>query len=133
MKILGIGWVGTPTERVDEMAQFCENVLGLQRRAPMPGIESFDFPNGDIIEIVGPTIDMGELKGWNCPKTDFLVADVAEAREEMEEKGVEFIGPILASEEEGIAWTHFRAPDGQVYGLTSNNRHSLVRKGSDQS
>ena len=70
MKILGIGWVGTPTERVDEMAQFCENVLGLQRRAPMPGIESFDFPNGDIIEIVGPTIDMGELEGWNCPKTD---------------------------------------------------------------
>ena len=48
------------------------------------------------------------------PVVGFLVDDVAEAREEMEGRGVEFIGPVHAGDA-GASWSHFRGPEGKVY------------------
>ena len=91
-----------------------------------PGIEPFELPNGDVFEIVAPGV-VG-LPDWECPKIDFLVEDVAAARAEMEAKGVEFVRPIESTPEVGFVWTHFRAPDGHLYGLTSIEGHPGLKK-----
>jgi hypothetical protein len=48
---------------------------------------------------------------------EFLVDDVSEARAELSAAGVELLGPGGGTAKEG--WLHFRAPDGNVYGVTS--------------
>ena len=42
------------------------------------------------------------------------------ARREMEAKGVLFIGPVYRSSG-GYSWSHFFAPDGHVYEITSRS------------
>jgi len=44
-----------------------------------------------------------------------FVDDVRDAREVLEARGVEFVGPVHEWEPTGEAWSHFRAPDGNVY------------------
>lgn len=46
-----------------------------------------------------------------------LVEDVFAAVAELEAAGVELLGSPQGTAEEG--WLHFRAPDGNVYGVTS--------------
>ena len=48
----------------------------------------------------------------------FLVDNVEQARQELLSAGIELIGPLVKAEE-GYAWQHFRAPDGNVYELTT--------------
>ena len=122
MEIIGISWAGTRTEHFRKMARFCEEVMGLSPRPPEPGIEAFNLPNGDIFEIVNPAV--ADLDDWICPKIDFLVKDVQAARNEMEKKGVVFIGPIYTNPDDGLVWSNFRAPDGHFYGLTSIPGHT---------
>ena len=56
------------------------------------------------------------------PITGFLVDNIVAARAEMEEQGIEFIGPIHEGLD-GYAWSHFRAPDGFIYELTYSPMH----------
>jgi catechol 2,3-dioxygenase-like lactoylglutathione lyase family enzyme len=51
------------------------------------------------------------------PVAGFLVDDVPAARAELEAAGVELVGPIESSED--FVWQYFRAPDGNLYELTS--------------
>ena len=126
MKILGIGWVGAQTDNLKEMDAFCEEVLGLEQRGGIPGvIQQFNLPNGDVFETMNPGFDEWD---WKCPKADFLVEDVAATRAEMEAKGVGFIGPVKSDEDDGMDWTHFKAPDGHVYGLATIAGHPALKK-----
>ena len=64
----------------------------------------------------------------DAPVAGFLVDDVAAARAELEQlEGVEFIGPIHDDGGFGNQWSHFRAPDGQVYEVTNRPDHPLTR------
>ena len=56
------------------------------------------------------------------------VEDIVATRAEMEAKGVEFIGPTRSDPENGMDWTHFKAPDGHVYGLTTIVGHPALKK-----
>ena len=47
---------------------------------------------------------------------------------EMEAKGVEFVGPIESDPDVGVSWTHFKAPDGHLYGLTTIEGHPDLKK-----
>ena len=87
MKVKGIAWLGSPTERFDEMMRFATDVLGLKAR-------------------------------HRAPVAGFRVDDVVAMREEMERKGVLFIGPVHHTERGG-GWSHFFGPDGHVYEITS--------------
>ena len=71
MKILGMVWVRIQTPKLKEMDVFCEEILGLERRAQIPGVvEAFNLPNGDVFEVMSPGFDEWD---WRCPKADFLV------------------------------------------------------------
>ena len=123
MKIKGIVWLGTRTERFEQMTGFCRDLLGLSQRLLQPGFAVFEMPNGDVLEVFSPNESENEF--MIHPVAGFLVDDIAAARAEMEERGIEFIGPIQGDSDD-YKWTHFRAPDGFVYELTYSAAHPSI-------
>ena len=127
MRVKGIAWLGTRTDRFNEMVHFARDVLGLSEPYRLKhDFAVFDLPNGDLFEIFGPSDT--DHRFMTCPVGGFLVDDVEEARAEMERKGVTFIGPVHRASD-GNAWTHFRASDGHVYEITSGRRGALGHSG----
>ena len=120
MKVKGIVWLGTRTDRFHQMTDFCREVMGLNQTVAQPGFAVFNLPNGDLMEVFGPEEASNEF--MSHPVAGFLVDDIVAARAEMESKGIEFIGPIEGDTED-YKWTHFRAPDGFVYELTYSTSH----------
>ncbi len=125
MKVKGIVWLGTRTDHFGPMVDFCNDVLGLSQTFIEPGFAIFDMPNGDRFELFGPQQSLNTF--MTHPVAGFLVDDIVAARAEMEEKGVEFIGPIEGDSDD-YKWSHFRAPDGFVYELTYFPAHPSYQK-----
>ncbi len=119
MNLKGIVWAGTRTSHSEAMRAFVEGVLGLSVRQRHPTFTVYELPNGDQLEVFGP--EDREHDFLSDPAIGFLVDDVRAARAEMERKGVEFIGEIHTGAS-GNSWSHFRAPDGHVYEITSRAR-----------
>jgi catechol 2,3-dioxygenase-like lactoylglutathione lyase family enzyme len=116
MEIKGLVWVGTATDRYDATVAFFREVLGLSVFHQHPGLTVLRTPGGEWVEVFGPghehfsEVDTG-------PVVEFLVDDLDAARAELEGRGVEFLHDNHGWE--GFAWAHFRAPDGNIYGITS--------------
>ena len=123
MKIKGIVWLGTRTDQFEEMTKFCRDVLGLSQTSLEPGLAVYETPDGDQFEVFGPQQSLNAF--MTHPIAGFLVDDIVAARAEMEEKGIEFIGPIQG-DTDNYRWTHFRAPDGFVYELTYSTAHPSI-------
>jgi catechol 2,3-dioxygenase-like lactoylglutathione lyase family enzyme len=117
MKAKGLVWVGTRTQRFDEMTRFVGDTLGLDTVHEEPGFAVFRLPNGDSLEVFGP--DDREHEHFDTgPVVGFLVDEVTEARADLEEAGITFIGPVHVAEDGG-SWSHFTGPDGNVYEITA--------------
>jgi catechol 2,3-dioxygenase-like lactoylglutathione lyase family enzyme len=120
MNIKGFRWVGVSTAQFDQMSIFLVKTLGLR-----PGTSTTDFlevltSGGDRLELNGPG---AENPPWefkpNALMIGFLVDDVRAARQELlGVPGVELLGSVQT--ENGFVWQDFRAPDGNVYELTSD-------------
>ena len=123
MKVKCIVWLGTRTDRFEEMTDFCRSLLGLSQRLLEPGFAVFEMPNGDLLEVFGSDQSMNQF--MSHPVAGFLVDDIEAARAELEAKGIEFIGPIHGDTDQ-YKWTHFRAPDGFVYELTYSVAHPSI-------
>jgi catechol 2,3-dioxygenase-like lactoylglutathione lyase family enzyme len=116
VKIKGIVWVGTATERFDETVRFFSDVMGLQAVHEREDLSVLRLESGEWIEVFGPR-DPHFREFDRGPAVEFLVDDVAAARAELEAQGIEFL--IETHGWGDYVWTHFRGPDGNVYGLTS--------------
>lgn len=114
MRVTGIGWLGTRTDRFAEMVRFATDVLGLTPSVDTPDVAAFRLPDGDEFEVFAP--GNADLPFPHVPVAAFLVPDVDAARAEMEAKGAHFLGPTTHSG--AFAWAYFRAPDGHVYEIT---------------
>ncbi len=123
MKVKGIVWLGTRTNRFKQMNEFCRDLLGLSQKLLEPGFAVYELPNGDLFEVFGPNSTFNEF--MTHPVAGFLVDDIVAARAELEAKGIEFIGPIEGDSDD-YKWTHFRAPDGFVYELTYSTAHPSI-------
>ena len=123
MKVKGIVWLGTRTDRFEQMKDFCRDLLGLSQKLLEPGFAVYELPNGDLFEVFGS--DQAENQFMTHPVAGFLVDDIVAARAELEAKGIEFLGPIEGDTED-YKWTHFRAPDGFVYELTYSAVHPSI-------
>jgi hypothetical protein len=88
--------------------------LGLSASIDEDGFAVFKLPNGDKIGVFGADDEHHQFFTTG-PVVGFRVADVATAQAEME---VEFLG-LPASSSYGYAWSHFRAPAGNVYEIMS--------------
>jgi catechol 2,3-dioxygenase-like lactoylglutathione lyase family enzyme len=115
--VTGLVWVGTRTERFAEMRDFLRERLGATLSGEERDFAVFRLPDGSKAEIFGPS-DTDHEHFSTGPVVGFQVDDVRTARAELEEAGVEFIGPVHVWEPTGEAWSHFRAPDGNVYEIT---------------
>ena len=117
MKVTGLSWLGSRTADNTAMVSFLKDVLGL-----MPEVEESDFAvfrleNGDTIEIFASD-DEYHQHFTTGPVVGFRVTDVPTAQAEMEDAGIEFFGRP-ESAPDGYSWSHFRAPDGNVYEIMS--------------
>ena len=114
VKVKGLAWVGTRTAEFDATARFFREVLGLRLAHEQPDFAVFLMPNGDAVEVLGPS-DTDHVHFDAGPVVGFLVDDVAAARLELEEAGVVELLGSLRRWPGGTASQHFRAPDGNVY------------------
>ncbi len=117
MNVRKLAWVGTRTNEAAAMADFLERVLGLSPRHDVDGMWVFTLPDRSKVEVFGPEYD-GNEHFTTGPVVEFFVDDVAAATEELRAAGVSIIFGPVHFEEDDVAWVHFRAPDGNVYGLT---------------
>jgi catechol 2,3-dioxygenase-like lactoylglutathione lyase family enzyme len=113
MRITGLGWLGTRTDRDAELAAFYEDVLGLRASHVEPGFRVYTLPDGRNVEVFG-TGYPGKEHFRSGPVAGFAVTDLPAAVEELRAAGVELLG------EAGPTWQHFRGPDGNVYELVAD-------------
>src|SRR5213594_594298 len=114
---MGLGWLGSRTSEHTAMVSFLKGVFGLEPSIEEPGFAVFRLENGDTIEVFAAD-DEYHQHFTTGPVVGFRVLDVESAQREMEAAGIEFFGPP-ASSEDGYSWSHFRAPDGNVYEIMS--------------
>jgi len=115
----GLAWLGTRTREFEDTARFFRDTLGLRAEHEEPDFAIFRLPNGDKVEVFGPS-DREHEHFETGPVVGFLVDDVEEARARLEAGGISFIGPVHSSER-GDTWAHFVGPDGNVYELTGDH------------
>jgi len=114
MNIKSIRWLGTRTEKFDEMVTFYKDVLGLPQSHSEEGFAAFDMQNGDRVEVF--SLDYQNHSHFTTgPVGGFEVENIETAKKEMEEKGIKFLSQI---EGNSSKWAHFEGPDGNVYELT---------------
>ena len=117
MKVSGLGWLGTRTPRHGEMVSFLKDVFGLTPAIEEHGFAVFRLANGDTVEVFAGD-DEHHKNFTTGPVVGFRVDDVPSAQAEMEAAGIEFFGAPESSAD-GYSWSHFRAPDGNVYEIMS--------------
>jgi catechol 2,3-dioxygenase-like lactoylglutathione lyase family enzyme len=122
MKVKGLSWLGVRTAHNQEMIDFFRSVLGLRLESKESGFIVFRLPNRDVIEVIAPD-DSAHTFFTTAPVVGFLVDDVEAAMKEMEAAGVEFFDDEVQRADDGNAWAHFRAPDGNVYEITSGPKY----------
>jgi len=120
MKALGLAWLGVPTDDFEGTVSFFRDVLGLAVERQDGDFAILRLPDGEVVEVFGPS-RRGAEQFSSGPVVGFLVEDVRGAREEMEARGVEFIGPVHTGDA-GVAWSHFRGPGGSVFEITHRPR-----------
>jgi catechol 2,3-dioxygenase-like lactoylglutathione lyase family enzyme len=112
MKITGTDFVTLASSDIDRSVEFYGTVLGLPESArygQMPGVE---FETGNLTLALLESKAFGiEFQAHNHPVA-LHVDDVAEARAELEAKGVGFGADTMDT---GVChMAHFRDPDGNV-------------------
>jgi catechol 2,3-dioxygenase-like lactoylglutathione lyase family enzyme len=126
MNLLKIGWAGTRTEHAQEMVDFIERVLGLEFYRRDGEAWKYELPDGSKVEVFGPSENRHFTTG---PVVEFLTDDVAAVTEELRAAGVPIVnGPVFVEGEDQAAWVHFRAPDGNIWGITQGR--DLMRRDS---
>jgi predicted enzyme related to lactoylglutathione lyase len=117
IQVQGIGWVGTRTPYFNETVTFFRDVLHLPLTIQGSQFVEFKLTSGERLGILGSRCpDSSFMKG---PMMEFAVADVDQARSQLEASGVQFIGDTHRDRSSGLAWAEFWGPDGYPYGLTS--------------
>jgi predicted enzyme related to lactoylglutathione lyase len=90
--------------------------LGLEHERTQREMAVFKTRNGDTVEVFGPG-DADHRHFTTGPVVGFEVDDIEAARREVEAAGAELIGSV--EQGGGMAWAHFRGPEGFVYELTA--------------
>ena len=120
--VKGLVWVGSRTEHYAEMVGFYRDVMQLPLEHEEGEFAGFRLPDDSKAEVFGPS-DTEHTHFDKGPVAGFLVDDVKSTRTILESKGIEFIGPVHEWEPTGEAWSHFRAPDGNVYEIVQGPKH----------
>jgi predicted enzyme related to lactoylglutathione lyase len=116
VKVRGVIWVGTRTAAFQPTVDFFRNVLGVELDIVNGDFAWGRMPDTSQLEVFGPG-DRDHLDFTTGPVPEFLVDDIGSSIEELRAAGVKILGQPVIEADGG--WVHFRAPDGNVYGLTA--------------
>lgn len=78
MRITGLGWSGTRTERAQQLARFYEDTLGLPLVHGEPDFWVFELPDGRPVGVFGPGYP-GKAHFDTGPVVGFAVEDLPSA------------------------------------------------------
>jgi catechol 2,3-dioxygenase-like lactoylglutathione lyase family enzyme len=126
MKVIGnAGWVIMCTPEFERTVAFFRDIMGLSlAEAGVPVTDTqftryalLRLPDGGTLEVMEPA-DEAIQALYASPIVCFRVDDLAQARRELADSGAEFVTPIFRARD-GMAWTYFRALDGNVYQIWS--------------
>src|SRR4051794_6681062 len=110
MEILGLVFAGTATDRRPAMARFLSETLGLTGVDLGMDADVFALPDGTHFAVAGPRGDAG----GTSRTIGFLVDDLDAATAELRAAGIAVGDP---GENDRQRYTHFHAPDGELYEL----------------
>jgi hypothetical protein len=111
-RVTGFGWVGVRTPKYEPMREFVLHALKLPVEEDESDVVVFRFPNGDVFELFRPGSAIDHPHLTTGPMPGLVVQDLDRAEGELRSHQIE----VLAKRRFGNAgWTHFRAPDGNVY------------------
>jgi catechol 2,3-dioxygenase-like lactoylglutathione lyase family enzyme len=112
MNITGVDFVTVPTRDYEQASSFYGDVLGLRRGVKWGDMPAAEFETGSLTIAVMQSDAFGlEFERHSHPIA-LHVDDVAAARAELEEKGVEFKADTIDS---GVChMAHFADPDGNA-------------------
>ena len=120
MNVHGVVWAGVRTDRFAATTAFFRDVMGLPETELTDDFAWFRLPDSSQVEVFGPgDADHGHFTTGPVPS--FHVDDVHQAITELQSHGVETFGPWG---EPTQGWAHFRAPDGNIYGLSAGAEYS---------
>ncbi len=119
MKVNGIVWAGVRTEQFAETTAFFRDIVGLPLHELRDDFAWFNLPDSSQFEIFGPA-DPDHGHFTTGPVPSFHVNDVQAAFEELRSGGFHTFGPWGTPAE---GWAHFRAVDGNIYGLTAGAKY----------
>jgi catechol 2,3-dioxygenase-like lactoylglutathione lyase family enzyme len=119
MKVLGLVWMGTRTDRFAETTDFFEKTMGFTLGLSYDGFREYTLPNADVVEVFAADAPHN-THFTRGPVVGFLVTDIAQAAAELEAAGVEVIGET--QRQGGYAWLHFHGPDGNIYEIVEDRR-----------
>jgi catechol 2,3-dioxygenase-like lactoylglutathione lyase family enzyme len=112
MNVTGVDFICVPTRDFEQSEQFYGEVLGLERSKRWGQMPAREFETGSLTIAVMQSDAFGLEFGRHSHPIALHVDDVAEARAELEGKGVEFHGDIIDS---GVChMAYFRDPDGNA-------------------
>lgn len=136
MRVRRVSFVGTRTREFEATFSLFRDVLGMQPAFANPGWAGFSLPSGprDLFEVFGPdmtneSVAPAEFAGGTL--VAFAVDDIASARQELADAGVELIGDLVWApdltgdpDDAGWGWFFFRAPDGTVFVIQQDGSES---------
>ena len=112
MRVTNLGWMGVRTGAYEAMVRLYGDVLGLERLKDEHHAAWFRLVDGTQVHVYGSGDTDHGFFGPG-PVVALAVDDFGAAWARMRDAGIEFIGDIQRAG--GVAWNHFRAPDGNVY------------------
>lgn len=110
--VKGVDFAPIPTQDVERAAEFYGEVLGIPRAVYMPERNFAEFEPGDVTLNIYNPVAMGIAKEHtpNPHALSLHVDDVAQARADLESRGIQFDGDIFDT---GVChMAFFRDPDG---------------------
>jgi catechol 2,3-dioxygenase-like lactoylglutathione lyase family enzyme len=117
--IQGILWAGVRVDEPESAIRFFRDLLGLEiaEQDAGGGFTLFRLPSGQEFELLGPN------SRWYRVHEDrvvvgFQVADVPEARRELQAEGIEFVTETAGDAASG-QWCYFRGPGGVLFEICS--------------
>lgn len=112
MNVTGVDFIAVPTQDYERAEAFYGDVLGLERSKQWGDMPAREFETGSLTIAVMQSDAFGITFAPHSHPIALHVDDVAAARKELEDQGVEFGGDTIDS---GVChMAHFKDPDGNV-------------------
>jgi catechol 2,3-dioxygenase-like lactoylglutathione lyase family enzyme len=107
-----LAWVGTRTAAYEATCRFFRQSLCLEPAEETAGLSEYRLADGSVVEVIRPGSALDHPHFTTGPVVGFAVPDVAAATGHLRAAGTEI---LLEQPAAGGGWSHFRAPDGNVY------------------